>query len=131
MKNFLTRIVLAAAVTLVALALASSARTQPSDEESAPATLAQPQSSTSPPSSQQQAQLPSSPDPQTQEALAFTGRVVQEQSQFILKDPVTKMSYQFDNQSKAKPYLGKQVKVIGKLEMNSNTIRIERIEPLS
>ncbi len=92
MKNFLTRILLAAAVTLVALALASSARTQPSDGAPAPATAPQPQSSSTPPSSQQ-APLPSSPDPQTQEALAFTGRVVQEQSPLILKDPVTKMNY--------------------------------------
>jgi hypothetical protein len=130
MKNFLTRILLAAAVTLVAFAPAPSARAQRSDEEPASATPRQPQSSTAPSSSQEQAPLPA-PDLQTQEALAFTGRVVQEQSQFVLKDPVTKMSYQFDDQSKAKPYLGKQVKVIGKLEMNSNTIHIDRIEPLS
>ena len=133
MKNFLMRIVLAAAITLVAFALASSARAQQSDEDPAPATLHQSEPATAPPSSQQHQDtpLPSSHDLQTQEALAFTGRVVQEQSQFVLKDPVTKMSYQLDDQSKAKPYLGKQVKVVGKLEMNSNTIHIESIEPLS
>jgi hypothetical protein len=49
----------------------------------------------------------------------------------LLQDPVTKMSYRLDDQSKAKPYVGKQVKVIGKLEMKSNTIQIESIEPLS
>ena len=49
----------------------------------------------------------------------------------MLKDPVTKMSYQLDDQAKAKPFVGKQVKVTGKLEMKSKTIHIEGIEPLS
>lgn len=40
-------------------------------------------------------------------------------------------SYQPDDQAKAKPFVGKQVKVTGKLEMKSNTIHIEGIEPLS
>ncbi len=76
MKNFLVRLLLAAALTLVTFALASPAQAQQADE-----------------------------------------------------DPVTKMSYQLDDQSKAKPYIGKQV--IGKLEMKSNTIHIDSIEPLS
>jgi hypothetical protein len=132
MKNFLIRILLAGAVTLVAFGLASSARAQQSDEGSAPAASQQSQAPTVPPSSQPQhdAAVPSSGDPQTQEALAFTGRVVQEKSHFVLKDPITKMSYQLNDQAKAKPYLGRQVKVTGKLEMTSNTIHIERIEPL-
>jgi hypothetical protein len=41
------------------------------------------------------------------------------------------MSYRLDDQSKARPYLGKQVKVIGKLEMKRNTIHIDSIEPVS
>jgi hypothetical protein len=41
------------------------------------------------------------------------------------------VSYQLDDQSKVKRYFGKQVKVTGKLEMNSNTIHIDSIEPLS
>jgi Protein of unknown function (DUF5818) len=49
----------------------------------------------------------------------------------VLKDPVTKMSYQLDDQAKAKPYGGEQVKVTGKLEMKSNTIHIDGIEPPS
>lgn len=132
MKNFLMRILLATAVTLVAFALASSARAQQADEDPAPATPRQPQSTATPQSPQQpDAPVPSSGDAQTQEALAFTGRVAKEQGQLVLNDPVTKMSYRLDDQAKAKPYLGKQVKVTGKLEMRSNTIHIDRIEPLS
>ena len=75
--------------------------------------------------------MPSSGDAQTQEALAFTGRVAKKQGQLVLNDPLTKMSYRLDGQAKAKPYLGKQVKVTGKLAMRSNTIHIDSIEPLS
>ncbi len=73
---------------------------------------------------------PSSTDVATQEALAFTGRVVRMNGQFVLTDPTTKVTYQLNDQPKAKQYLGRQVKVTGKLQMNSNTIQIERIEPL-
>ncbi len=131
MKNFLLRILLAAAVTLVAFALASSARAQQADDDPAPATPHQSQPSAAPQSPEQHAApVPPSGDAQTQEALAFTGRVAKEQGQLVLKDPVTKMNYQLDDQAKAKPYVGKQVKVTGKLEMRSNTIHIESIEPL-
>ena len=133
MKNFLVRILLAAAVTLVAFALSSSAHAQQADEDRAPATPRQAQSPATPQSPQQKdtATVPRSGESQTQEALAFTGRVMKEQGQLVLKDPVTKMSYQLDDQAKAKPFVGKQVKVTGKLEMKSNTIHIDGIEPLS
>jgi hypothetical protein len=132
MKDFLIRILVAAAFVLAAFALASSARAQQSDEDPTTATPRQPQPTAAPKSSQRQ-EVPAGPsaDAQTQEALAFTGRVAQEQGHLVLKDPVTKLSYQFDDPSKAKPYVGKQVKVVGKLELKSNTIHIDSIEPLS
>ncbi len=132
MKNFLTRILLAVALTLVVFALASSTHAQQADDAPVPATPHLQQPTAAPKSLQQRkAPAPSSSDNQAQEALAFTGRVTKEQGQFVLRDPVTKMSYPLDDQSKAKPYLGRQVKVIGKLEMKSNTIHIDSIEPLS
>jgi hypothetical protein len=57
--------------------------------------------------------------------------VTKEQGRLVLQDPATKMSYQFDDQSKAELCVANQVKVIGKLAMMSNTIRIDSIEPLS
>lgn len=48
----------------------------------------------------------------------------------MLSDTVTKVSYQFDDPSKVKKYVGKRVKVIGKLDMTSNTIHVNSIEPL-
>ncbi len=133
MKSFLLRIILAAVVTLVATALSSPVHAQQADQDRTPATPRPTQPGATPQSPQQHdATAPSSGEDQTQEALAFTGRVMKEQQgQLVLKDPITKMSYQLDDQAKAKPFVGKQVKVIGKLEMKSNTIHIEAIEPLS
>jgi len=132
MKNFLIRILLAVAFVLAAFALASSAQAQQADEDPNAASP-RPQQPTAAPKSAQAQELPARPssaDAQTQEALAFTGRVTQEQGHLVLRDPVTKLSYLFDNPSKAKPYLGKQVKVVGKLELKSNTIHIDSIELL-
>jgi hypothetical protein len=74
---------------------------------------------------------PFTSDPQTQDALAFTGRVIKENGQVKLMDPVTKVNYQFDNQSKAMQFVGKRVKAVGTLGLNSNTIFLHSIEPLS
>lgn len=82
--------------------------------------------------SQNEPQMPAAgADAQTQDAKAFTGRVVKENGKIVLKDPVTKNSYQFDDVSKVKPFIGKEVKVTGKLDMNSNTIHVETIGPIS
>ena len=70
-------------------------------------------------------------DAQTQDAKSFSGRIVKENGKIVLKDPVTKTSYQIDDVSKVKPYMGKQVKVTGKLDMNSNTIHVDNVEPIS
>jgi hypothetical protein len=133
MKNFLVRLLLAAALTLVAFALVSSAQAQQADEDRGPATTPRQQQSDPSPDSPQQpgAPAPSANDAQTQQALAFTGNVANERGRLVLQDPITKMRYRLDDQSKARPYIGKQVKVIGKLEMKSNTIHIDSIEPLS
>ena len=131
MKTFRSRILLAAAATLAMFVLRPSARAQQADEDPPPTASHPSQSNASPQTSQHDGKGSSSDAVQTQDTLAFTGRVVQEQGQLILKDPVTKMSYRLDSQNKAKPYLGKQVKVTGKLEMKSNTIHIDSIEPVS
>jgi hypothetical protein len=69
-------------------------------------------------------------DSQSQDPLAFTGRVEKDKDkgQIVLNDPVTKVSYLFDNQLRAKQFLGRRVKVTGKLELSSNRIHIESIE---
>jgi hypothetical protein len=129
MKDFLARLLLAVAIILVAFALASSTDAQTANNSRSAASFEHPVSQQPP--KRPDTGASSSEDTQTQDALAFTGQVMKEKGQIILHDPVTKVSYRFDDQSKARPYLGKHVKVTGKLEMNSNTIQVERIEPLS
>lgn len=131
LKSFLFRILLAAALVLLTLALEPLARAQQADDDPAP-TASRPQGQ-APASAKPQQQVParSPSDDQTQQALAFTGRITNEEGQIVLKDPVTKMTYHLDDPAKVKAYIGKKVKIVGKLAMKSNTIHIDSIEPLS
>ena len=79
----------------------------------------------------QNSQRAPSEDAETQESLAFTGRLVKVKGRILLTDPVTKMDYELDNASKAKPFVGRKVKVIGRLNLNSNTIHVDSIGPTS
>jgi len=129
MKKFLVRLLLAAAVVLVAFALAFSAKAQEAAGHAA--SSGQPYSITQQQPLRGQHAKASFRDSQTQDALAFAGRLVKEKGRILLKDAVTKMSYQLDNQSRVRPYIGKQVKVVGRLDLDSNMIHIDRIEPMS
>jgi hypothetical protein len=102
---------------------------QQADQDPAPATPHQPEAA-SPEQQPHEAQMPASGDATTREAKTFSGNIVRENGALMLKDPVTKVSYKLNDPSKAKQYLGKQVKVSGKLDMNSNTIQVDTIEPL-
>jgi Protein of unknown function (DUF5818) len=157
MKNFLFRLSMAGALTLAVILFNSAVNAQePNTQE--PAATTPPQQQSPPPSDQQsptaaqepttrpqqdphepaagsqqnEAQMPAADaDAQTQDAKSFSGRITKENGKIVLKDPVTKTSYQIDDVSKAKPYMGKQVKVNGKLDMGSNTIHVDSIEPMS
>jgi Protein of unknown function (DUF5818) len=131
MKKFLLHFSLATAVTLLTLALPPSMRAQQADQDPAPATPQQADPAAAQQQQQNEAQMPASGDTTTHEAQAFSGRIVKEKGELVLKDPVSKISYKLDDPAKAKQYVGKQVKVTGKLDMNSNTIQVEGIEPLS
>jgi hypothetical protein len=159
MNKFLFRLSMAAVLTLGVVALGGSANAQePSSQEPAATTppqqqspaatqdqqapssseqepTARPQQEPNEPAANPQQNEPNMPaagaDAQTQEAQSFTGRVTKEDGKVVLKDPVTKTSYQIDDISKVKPYMGRQVKVTGKLDTSSNTIRIDSIEPMS
>jgi hypothetical protein len=75
--------------------------------------------------------MPASGESTTEEAKVFSGRIVNEKGELVLQDPVTKVIYKFDEPVKAKQYVGKQVKVTGKLDADSNTIQVQDIEPIS
>ena len=127
MKKFVLHFSLATAVTLLTLAIAPSMYAQQSDQDPAPAT---PQRQAAA-QEQNEAQMPQSGDTTTHEAKAFSGRIAKENGELVLQDSVTKVSYKLDDPTKAEQHVGKQVKVTGKLDMNSNTIQVDGIEPLS
>jgi len=131
MKKLLLKFSLATAVTLLTLALGPPMSAQQADQDPAPATPHQADPTAAQQPQQHEAQMPASGDATTQEAKAFSGRIVKENGELVLKDPVTKVSYRLSDQSKAKQYVGQQVKVTGKLDMNSNTIQVGGIQPLS
>ena len=116
------RLLLSSAMVLLAFGLSASAQAQ-SDAGSTSSTRVIPQD--------QDASVLASVDPETENPLAFTGRVVRNNGEIQLLDPVTKVSYQFDDSLKVKNYLGKRVKVVGTLSLSSNTIHIHSVEPAS
>jgi uncharacterized protein YdeI (BOF family) len=134
MMKFLLRLSLGTAVISLAMAAGPSVLAQEADQDPAPATRRQPEAANQPTNQQQQAneaQMPASGDTTTQEAKTFSGRIVKENGDFVLKDPVTKVTYKLNDTTKAKQYVGKQVKVSGKLDMDSTTIQVDSIEPIS
>jgi len=76
-------------------------------------------------------QMPASGEITVKDAKTFSGNIVKENGELVLKDPVTKVSYKLSDSGKAHRYKGKRVKVTGKLDANSNTIQVEKIEPIS
>ena len=119
---------MAAAITLLAVALGAPSYAQQADQDPAPASRP---AATTPQQQQNDAQTPPTGDTMTHEATTFSGKITKEDGKLVLKDPVTKVSYKLDDQTQAKQYVGKSVKVSGKLDMNSNTIQVDSIEPLS
>jgi hypothetical protein len=147
MNKFLVGLSLAAAMTMGVIALGSSAHAQDPQSSQEPAATTPPQQQQpaatppdqAPAAAAEQQQQPNesqsnetqSNDMKGQDAKSFTGQVAKEKGKLVLRDPVTKMSYKLDDQDKAASYVGKQVKVTGKLDLNSNTIQVESIEPIS
>jgi len=157
MKNFLGRIFLAGTVVVAGMALGTSAHAQQPGSQD-PAATAPPQQQ-APASAQDPAQTPSATpqepaagtatdpaasaqqnepqmpaagaDAKTQDAQAFTGKIVRQSGRIVLMDPVTKTTYRIDDASKVKVYMGKEVKVTGTLDINSNTIHVTGIETVS
>lgn len=128
MKIFLMRLTLAVAIVFVASVAAPPAYTQ-QDQGSMQTAPRKSDSAAVPSQHANEAQMPASGETTTQEAKAFRGNVVKDNGSIVLQDPVTKVTYKLDDPGEAKQYLGKRVKISGKLDMNSNTILMENIEP--
>jgi uncharacterized protein DUF5818 len=81
------------------------------------------------PSVQQPTQQPDSTASASEVAKIFTGKIVKAGDKLVLTDAEGKMTYQLDDQQKAKSFLNKNVKVTGVLDNSSGTIRVNGIEP--
>jgi Protein of unknown function (DUF5818) len=113
---------------------------QPADPTAqAPATQAPTtpptQSPTTPPTFPESKSKPDhSPEAQSQEATetsqagvrVFSGMIGQGKGGYVLRAGTKE--YKLDDQTKAKEYDGKQVKIQGSLDGNTNVIRVEKIE---
>jgi hypothetical protein len=89
--------------------------------------LPEPDAKPAPPADQQAGRSSNSPaQPQTPKP-SITGIVVRQGEKYVLKvgDNTT---YQLDDQSRAAQYQDKQVKVVGRLDADNNTLHIESIE---
>jgi hypothetical protein len=72
-----------------------------------------------------------SPGEQAQPAAqTFTGTISKEADSYVLRVSDTS-SYKLDDQDQAKQYEGQRVRVLGSLDIRTNLIKVQRIEPLS
>jgi len=125
------------AVALTAFALAPLALAQsatPQGGKKGPDLLAFAQQQKAQPMPQMQ--TPSTPveqahgDAQQQQpaaARSFTGTIVKAGDVYVLKTS-DNMTYQLDDQSRAKDFEGKQVQVTGSLDSGNNTIKVQDIK---
>jgi hypothetical protein len=77
--------------------------------------------------SQSQPSMDASSQSSSAQANAFTGTVVKEGDKYVLQS--SGLSYQLDDQDKAKKFEGQQVKVNGDLDKSTKTIRVSDIAP--
>src|SRR5579885_1266115 len=73
-----------------------------------------------------QSQDSNQPQQQTA-ARTFSGTILKANDVFVLKT-ADNMTYQLDDQARAKEYEGKQVQVVGNLDASSNTIKVQDIK---
>jgi uncharacterized protein YdeI (BOF family) len=74
-----------------------------------------------------QAQPQQQPDQGQAKSSTFTGTIVKNGDDYVLRDSSGSM-YKLDDPDRAKPFEGKPVKVTGKLDQQANVIHVESID---
>lgn len=87
----------------------------------------QPQPQGPPDQAQPQPQQPTPPSPDQSKSATFTGTIVRSGNQFALRDPSGQV-FKLDDPDRAKPYVGKTVKVTGQLDEQAMVIHVESIQ---
>ena len=72
----------------------------------------------------------SAPNPDSSRAATFTGTVLKNGEQYVLKDSSGSV-YKLDDSSRAQSFEGKTVKVTGRLDANSKMIHVDTIEAIA
>ena len=72
----------------------------------------------------------SMPKPDSSQATTFTGTVVKDGEQWVLRDSSGSV-YKLDDSSRAQAFEGKTVKVTGRLDANSKMIHVDSIRAIS
>jgi len=118
-----TRIVAAlSALYLIALAFSSSSKAMTIQE--------QPDRSLSATAQEPQQPKTTGPDQSTSKSEVFTGTIVKQGSDFLLKE-MTGNIYRLDAPEKAEPFEGKDVKITGKLDAEAKLLHVEAIEAMN
>jgi uncharacterized protein YdeI (BOF family) len=121
MKKFIT------ILGTMALAAGLSTMSFAQQDQAAPS----PQQPTASQPDQDQSAQPSSPSqdssPAMQQPSSFAGTVVKAGGKYVLK--TSDANYLLDDQTKAKQYVGQQVKVNGSLDNSTGTIHVSDITP--
>jgi uncharacterized protein YdeI (BOF family) len=73
------------------------------------------------------ARVQDQPQQDQTKSATFTGTVVKDGDQYVLRDASGEM-YKLDNPDRAKPFEGKAVKVTGQLDTEAKLIHVEKIE---
>lgn len=82
------------------------------------------------PPSQQNPQDQTMPNPDSSKTATFTGTVVKDGEQYVLRDSSGSV-YKLDDSSRAQAFEGKTVKVTGRLDPNSKMIHVDSIQALA
>ena len=115
-RNFVQGSVLALTLALASLASLSAQerqQTQPSPDTPQAGQSSETQSSS-----------------QVQSEKEFTGTIVNDGHSVRLKDSTGNANYKLDDQKRAKTYVGKPVRVRGKLDAATNTIQVDSISAM-
>lgn len=126
------RVLSAGAMILMVLGLALSLSAQQST--TTPSTQT-PDSTTSPSTqspdtttAQPQTQVDTST--QQRSAQSFEGKITRSGDKLVLQENASQTAYQLDDQDKAKPYEGKNVKVMATVDASNNTLHVVAITPV-
>lgn len=87
----------------------------------------QPQQTQPSPDTPQAGQSSSQQSSQAQSAKEYTGTIVDEGNSLRLKDSAKNANYKLDDEKMARAYVGKQVRVTGKLDTSTNIIQVQSI----